>query len=475
MDEDNAPTLTDVNMILNKYFSNDIKNVTRTKLDEIDDSNLTNKVRGKLENMKIDYMKIDKSLLSFDKCDVFTPDNISSKMASYLMGDGNLLDPAVGDGQLLKFIGNNYTNIDIYDIKNNYLDKCTTHPAHTTVNKHLTDFIKTDITTLYKNIILNPPYIRFQDLSVNYRNYIKQTWPILNKGNIDIYYAFLLKCLNLLADDGVMVSITPNSYIYNKSATELRKYFIENKLIKEIIDYKSEKVFDSVSTYCCITIFTKEPKEYLLYNSEEIRYSTINNKDYNIFVTTNSDTKVLSQICNVKNGIATLRDKIFVHAEKKYDEPCWTTITNSYKDMWVIYPYSTEGVIMAESTFKQENPLTYAYLEENKEELAKRDKGHKVYAEWYAFGRTQSLIKPKSKKVIYVSTLSNPDNIQYNLDDSKLHIGSLCIELRTTDYTLEQVKTILENNKSFIIQNTSKRAGGWLNMSSRILKQIPIE
>ena len=62
--------------------------------------------------------KIDETLLNFSNCDIFTPDNISQKMSLYLYKEGNLLEPSVGDGQLLKFINiDNYENIDVYDIK----------------------------------------------------------------------------------------------------------------------------------------------------------------------------------------------------------------------------------------------------------------------------------------------------------------------------------------------------------------------
>jgi hypothetical protein len=49
----------------------------------------------------------------------------------------------------------------------------------------------------------------------------------------------------------VMVSITPNSYLYNKSALGLRKYLFDNGYVKEI-DFKEKKVFADASVYCCI-------------------------------------------------------------------------------------------------------------------------------------------------------------------------------------------------------------------------------
>lgn len=421
-----------------------------------------------MEDTKI----IDELLTKFKKSDVFTPDKISKIMSEFLNGSGNILEPSVGDGQLLKFIDKSkYDNIDVYDIKKEYLDKLEDNDN---LKKYHEDFITKEINTKYKNIIMNPPYIKIQDLSVNYRGFIKNKWEILSRGNIDIYYAFLLKCIELLDDDGVMISINPNSYLYNKSSVKLREYFITNKLISEIIDFKSEKVFDKVSTYCCITVFTKKTKDCLIYNGKTINYSDINSEDYNIFNTKSENMKTINDICNIKNGIATLRDKIYIHKTRLYDEPCWKELFSD-KNMYCIYPYDDNAVILDEEIFKVNNPLTYKFLESHKEELAKRDKGNKVYPKWYSYGRTQSLKISNKDKIMYIPSFTDPENILYKIDTPKLYIGYLGLEIKDENYSLEQVKDILEKNKQFIINNSSKRGGGWLNMSTRVIKQIVVE
>ena len=55
--------------------------------------------------------------------------------------------------------------------------------------KYNLDFLRTviDHSTKYNNIILNPHFIRLQNLSIEDRDFIKTTYPILKKGNIDIY------------------------------------------------------------------------------------------------------------------------------------------------------------------------------------------------------------------------------------------------------------------------------------------------
>ena len=411
-----------------------------------------------------------------NKCDVFTPDGISKIMSNYLPEHGgNLLEPSVGNGNLLKYIKlETYTEIDVYDITPLYLEQCITAPN---IKKHCEDFIMAKIPKKYKNIIMNPPFIKIQDLTIETRKYIKDSWDQLKSGNIDIYCAFLLKCLDLLDFDGTMVAITPNSYLYNKSATKLRKYFIDNQYIDTIIDYKSSKVFAGVSTYCCITIFTKKPKTHITYIEEsnaqrQIVYDGISGPEYNIFtLAPATNTQKIGDVCAIRNGIATLRDKIYIHATKLYDEPCWKPITNASINQWIIYPYTNEGEILDEEVFKTSNPKTYQYLESNRDELSKRDKGNKKYPKWYSFGRTQSLKIPKSDKIAYIPTFIHPSNVNIQINDPILHIGCLSIEA-TDPLDLPAICEAIKNNIEFISNNSSKRGGGWINLSGRVLGEV---
>jgi hypothetical protein len=404
------------------------------------------------------------------RSDIFTPPLISQKMASYLHPNGSLLEPSVGTGQLLSHLTLKNYNIDAYDINPDYLKiSSETYPKKKSkIQWKCQDFLSTTQKT-YQNIILNPPYIRFQDLSVDYRAFIKKEWPILAKGNIDLYYAFLVKCLDCLAEDGVMVAITPNSYLYNKSALPFRQYLISNRFVKEIIDYKSEKVFPGVSTYCCITVFTKVNKTHFTYNGESVSYEAVTDS---FFVSaSSSSSKTLGERCRIRNGIATLRDKIFIHPTKRFDEPCWKPLTTSSAESWVIHPYEN-GVIIPENVFRETNPQTYAYLLSQREELAKRDKGGKTYPEWYAYGRTQSLTVSREENVLYVPTFLDPsDGIPCRKAPPTLFSGCLCIDQFSED--VDEIRQLIIDHRDYISQNSSKRGGGWINLTSTTLKMIP--
>lgn len=426
----------------------------------------------------------DVDLHKFIKCDVFTPENICEIMASKLHDSGTLLEPSIGTGNLLKYINTQNYTIDAYEIKDTYLKEL----PKINMNINHEDFIKANIQKSYRNIIMNPPYIKMQDLSENYRSYIKSNFPMLKTGLVDIYYAFIIKCLSLLDGDGIMVAITPNSFLYNKSSHNLRKYLFENQYVDEIIDFQEQKVFPSVSVYCCISVFSKSKKEFILYNQKPISYKDIN-QNYSLFnipntpnthgndknfVNTNNESNIttLKDVCKITNGIATLRDKIYIHNTQFNNEPCWKIVTNGHEDKYIIYPYFN-GKIINEKDFKTNNPETYTYLENNKEELQKRDKGKKKYPEWYAYGRSQSILY-STKTCIYISSFLDPNKISKYLYTKKgtLHHNCLCIEPKNED-DIPDIIDAIKNNIQYISNNSAKRSAGWINISSRILYEVP--
>lgn len=423
-------------------------------------------------------IEIDVQLKTFERSDVFTPEEIAKRMVSYLTKEGTLLDPAVGTGNLIKPISYTmYERIDVYDIKEPYLDEC---PQKENLIKHCGDFVKEPMDTKYDNIIANPPYIKIQDLSPEYREYIKEKWKRYSSGSFDLYIIFMVKCLEQLKDTGTMVTITPNSYLYNKSCKAFRKYIIENRYIKEIIDFKHEKVFPGTSVYTCITVFTKEPKDTLVYNGEIVKYENILEPEYNLFTAMNRlnrdrQTNMLSDICTIKNGVATLCNEVYIHSQKLYEEPCWRRCKTSTTEKWIIYPYEERTAkVMEEEEFKRTNPNTYEYLESQKTRLSNRDKGNKTYPKWYSYGRSQSLKLPNRSEVIYIPVFIDPANIQYEIDEPTVYSGCLCIELMTEEYTNEEVMETIKKNMEYIKSNSSKRGGGWINLSTKTLLNIPI-
>jgi hypothetical protein len=388
------------------------------------------------------------------KCDIFTPHEQVMKMQSYLI-KGNILDPCVGTGNL---IANISCEVDAIDIEYKYLKKLPKN-----INRYYNNFLTCAFTKTYKNIIMNPPYIRIQDLDLDTRKTISTKFPILS-GNFDIYYAFILNALSLLDSDGVCVSINPSSILYNKSSKKMMEYLIEKKYIKEIIDYGSDKIFKDADTYVCIMVFTKQHKDCVIYNNTRIPYDNITDS---IFI--QSGNKINDSI-KTYNGIATLCDNVYMHKTKIFDEPCirelYKVSTNTI--LYVIYPYTDTGVIIPESVFKEENPRSYDWLLSHKDKLANRDHGKKKYEAWYAYGRKQGLVT-NTENVLYISTMCN---IDYKVHRRKrmIHCSGICIHGEKLDDIYDCITR--QDNKKLLQQISSKRSGGWFNVSSTNIKQL---
>lgn len=404
------------------------------------------------------------------KCDVFTPNVISNKMNMYLSSRGTLLDPSVGKGALLKNTSK-YSKIDVFDLEGSYLSEI----EFSNVTKYKEDFLKYDFgCKQYDNIIMNPPYIRIQELGVEYVKFIKERFPTIKKGNIDIYQAFILKSISLLKEDGNgrFVSINPNSILYNKSSKPIMKYLIENRYIFEIIDYNSEKVFENINVYCCIMVFDKSPnKKCIIYNGKEINYDSL----YDSIFDTHNECKKLSEYAKPFCGIATLCDKIFIHNSKLFDEPCWKPIFKVSKNLirFIIFPYDEQGNIIDENIFKTQNPNTYDYLLKNKDLLGKRDKGCKTYERWYAFGRKQGIKSQIGGNVIFVPTMGEKCFPVYKRTFVLFYSG-ICIT--PISKTVDEIETILSDEKSrnYVFTNSTKRGSNWINISSTVLSKIPV-
>ncbi len=73
----------------------------------------------------------------------------------------------------------------------------------------------------YDVIIANPPYAHYNSLPAEIRREVAST---VGSKESDIYYAFVIKAVKLLAEGGEMVFITPYGFTYNTFARRVRSY-----------------------------------------------------------------------------------------------------------------------------------------------------------------------------------------------------------------------------------------------------------
>lgn len=395
--------------------------------------------------------------------DVFTPSDIAATMRSFLPAHvDRLLEPSVGTGNLLQCMEGCYGQADVVDINPSYLSRVPDRP---TLRKTCGDFLTMTIDSRYDAILMNPPYLRYQDMTADQRQTIRAMSPVLCFGNVDLYMAFLVKCLDLLTETGRLVAIVPSAWRYTKSATPFRNWIMSGRHLAAIHDYGSTRIFKGIHVYCCIVVLTRQPNHQYTVNGEPTSYTPI---------LPAPSLQTLGHVATLQNGIATLCDSVFVHDKPLFDEPCWRPILKVSKRMIrsILFPYAADGTILSETEFQTANPQTYAYLRGHRTRLAQRDRGKKTYEQWYAFGRRQGLNVPTSSPTsLYISALCAPSLPSFEHPTMLFYSG---IRVTPTGTSCKNIQHSIEQHRSVLLHSSAKRANGWVTLSSSTLRQVPI-
>lgn len=300
-------------------------------------------------------------------------------------------------------------------------------------------------------IVGNPPYVKYQDLDNENREYLLKHWKSIDNGTFNLYFAFFELGHKLLNKTGRLGYITPNNYFTSLSGISLRKYFQQYKCLNRIIDFSHKKVFDA-QTYTAISFLNSKENDSILYdkildkqdcfsflqnaNGSPNYFENLNVKKWrllkkqeqdNIKIIENIGTPI-KELFDISVGIATLKDDVFFvdsaneknglirkttengtfFIEKEITKPVYK-ISNfktqeelNNNTLRIITPYrrdSKTATPIKETEFKHRFPNCYEYLLSEKEKLDSRDKGKKSYSPFYIWGRTQGIAKI-GKKII---------------------------------------------------------------------------
>lgn len=347
-------------------------------------------------------------------------------------------------------------------------------------------------------VIGNPPYVRVHNLGKMYKEV--KNYKFADKGMCDLYLAFFELGIRMLNDNGKLSYITPSSWMHSTSGTAFRNYLLENGNLSCLIDFGHKQVFKGITTYSMITCIDKNlhNAEVKVANFNELdqllnnRCNHLSLDDMNIegkfYIGDYSDLKELREIKTgkypkkviVKNGFATLADKVFIDAPdlpKMYCIPVLKASTGKWGTCF--YPYDVGGrPIPKEDLMKPHrfgdsmDDSVEAFLIHHKAELLKGRKD-KAGLDWCHFGRTQAINDVYKGKLAVNTVIKDPDTVKVNFVDpgkgvySGLYImgndgrvpmptlTALLTEKRFTDYV-----AMLKNYKS----------GGYYTFSSHDLE-----
>jgi len=311
------------------------------------------------------------------------------------------------------------------------------------------DSLKANWNLHFDTVVGNPPYVKFQDLSDENREYLVKNWTTVEGGTFNLYFAFFELGYKLLKPTGRLGFITPNNYFTSLSGEAMRRFFQQKKCVTRIIDFTHKKVFDA-QTYTALTFLNKQENEAIMFDRIKNDYTPqdflpiangspnylkdLNVKKWRLLKTDEQQNikrietigTAISKLFDICVGIATLKDEVFFidgsieknsyfikttdkgtfEIEKEITKPVYkisdfkTQEETEQNTRRIICPYMFKGKTatpIPEVEFKKRFPKCYAYLLTEKEALQNRDKGKVNFEPFFVWGRTQGLAKTGKK------------------------------------------------------------------------------
>lgn len=428
----------------------------------------------------------------------YTPNELSFYMAELLVdqylsshtaeGTLKIMDPACGDGELLVAISYilREKNIlfEIYGVDTNKeeLDVAKKRLKELDIKLHA---FKCDYIKNYKNfldfdmVIANPPYVRTQNIDSK----TIDVGEFSLGGRFDLYQVFFSAITQSLKDTGVICIITSNKFMFNKAGEKTRKFLKDNYLIDFIIDLGDTKLFKA-SVLPAIFLGEKMAvrdekniKAVRVYetgeevNSKETLFDAIkkqtdsvikyNGHNYSIECGTigfvdnkspwaiipsnkaswvnkivNKKYCVLGDWANVKVGIKTTADKVFIKKDisdfKKiepelihemiFSKNSSKWFKNDDKQRFILYPYvvtdGKQSVIDLEDYSSAD-----AYFKKNRKVLKSRKYFKNSKKQWYEIWVSHSLDEFRREKIVVPDISSEP---RFLYDDKGLLVDGNC-------------------------------------------------
>lgn len=276
-------------------------------------------------------------------------------------------------------------------------------------------------------VFANPPYKNIHNFGED-KEFLK-SFSFITKGMADLYIVFFEKGFQMLSENGKMTYLTPSSWLTSMAGMNLRDYVYKNNLLTVVMDFNSLKVFDNATTFTMISVFSK-----IKANTNVIVYHR-KNKDENTswmvkpfeewvsdgkfyFTLNKSGFETLKRVrehkykthVQVKNGFATLNDKLFIVDGSSWVQRYANIIScikaSKGEEHSIIFPYTPEGEPLP---FESLGSMAKGILTSHAEKL-----GIDTTKDgWWLYGRTQA-IKDVNKSRLSVNNLIS------TVDDLKL-------------------------------------------------------
>ncbi|WP_206241699.1 Eco57I restriction-modification methylase domain-containing protein [Novosphingobium terrae] len=385
------------------------------------------------------------------------------------------------------------------------------------VNQWLTcgDFLLAPLDGQFDYVVGNPPYIRQELISdALMAEYRARYSTIYDRA--DIYVPFIERSARALSKGGHMGFICSDRWMKNRYGARLRQLISEQFHLKTYIDMVDTPAFHTdVVAYPAITVISREKsgptriairpsidsselamlsaaltgwaEPDLNSGAREIHQVT---DGANPWILESSDQLALVRRleasfptieetgCKVGIGVATGADKAFTGPFQALDvEPCRKLRMATTRDidtgvvLWggrgVINPFGDDGRLVDLAKF----PRLARYLENRKDQIAKRHVAQKAPANWY---RTIDRIYPElaSRPKLLIPDIKGEANIVY--EEGRLYPHHNLYFITSDHWDIRALQGVLLSGiaRLFVSTYSTKMRGGYLRFQAQYLRRI---
>jgi len=381
-------------------------------------------------------------------------------------------------------------------------------------------------------VVGNPPYVGTVKLPKPTRELIKK-WEVARSGKVDLYMPFFQIGIELLQAGGVLGFISVNSFIKSLNGRGLRGYLSKHGYDLSIVDFDGDQVFKGRTTYTCLCTITRtrtDQVHYIRHNAEDLQmlprdratlyYSALNDREgwtlgdphvNAIIAQIEAAGEPLGKRVQIKNGIATLRNDLFVFKPVRADRRYYYLDRNETEyaieralcrnivkpntlksedelDEHVeklIFPYhikssvsksgkpKSEAHLISPTELSKKYPRAQAYLKSCRSELSKRDKGEGNYEQWYAFGRSQGLTIHGAK--LLFPYIADAPSFVFSAQEDLLYYNGFAIVSDDADYLQVLKKVLMSRLFRFYLSQVSRPYDhGYYSLGKRYIERFGV-
>lgn len=336
-------------------------------------------------------------------------------------------------------------------------------------------------------VVGNPPYVRVHNLDSSYDE-VKQ-YEFANGGMTDLYLAFFELGFKMLNPTGKLCYITPSSWLNSVAAENMRHYILREKNLVSLTDLGHFQAFENATTYTLISLFSKDKCDkdfdYYIFNGDTHKREFVDNIsvddcyiDSYFYLADKKHLQSLKDIktknsikyVSVKNGFATLADKVFIG--KNIPESSITIkVLKASTGKWYncLFPYDKNGKLLPRETVFAESAVA-EHFETHKGDLLK---GRDEYPTYYEFGRTQALLDVWRDKIAINTLLRTEHDLKIEKVKSGEGLFSGLYIISDLDIPFEDIKQILVNQDfaEYVGLLKKYKSGGYYTFNSKDVQQ----